>query len=76
MGSLGGPRQPLCLIVCYDGRLNALFLNCFFFVLIFAHFQYVLIDIWISQRVSRQDASPPPPPVFFFPVPSEHEFIN
>lgn len=63
MGSLGG---PLYLRVCYEGCLNALLLNCIFFlffVLIFAHFQYVLIDIWISQRVSRQDASPP----FFFP---------
>lgn len=30
MGSLGGPCQPLCLIVCYDGRRNVLFLNCIF----------------------------------------------
>lgn len=30
MGSLGGPCQPLCVIVCYDGRLNVLFLNCVF----------------------------------------------
>ena len=41
----------------------------FFFVLIFAHFQYVLIDIWISQRVSRQDASTLPPFFFFFQFP-------
>lgn len=61
MGSPGGSYQPPCLIVCFDGRLNALFLNCVF-VLIFAHFQYVLVDIWISQRAARQDAST----LFFF----------
>lgn len=43
-----------------------------FVLLIFAHFQYVLIDIWISKSF---EAGCQPPPHFFL-VPSEHEFIN
>lgn len=74
--SLSFGRRALCVTLvslCHDGPPPEILL---FFVLIFAHFQYVLIDIWISQRVSRQDASSPhffSPPL---PVPSEHEFIN
>lgn len=45
----------------------------YFSVAMFAHFQYVLIDIWISHRVLRQHSSPP---ATLSPVPSEQEFIN
>lgn len=73
VGSLGGPRQPLCVVVCYDGCLNVLFINCVFCSNICT---FPICAHWHLDFPESVEAGCQPPPPTFFSVPSEHEFIN